>query len=80
MFAFQKKNGMEISQMVKSAWVFKNLLNWRAGIEAVISFLKRCFGMRVAMWKGFGGFKKYVRSAVCSYNFVVLARHELSRC
>ena len=75
---FPLKNGMEMSKMVKSAWVFKKLLNWRSGIEAVISFLKRCFGMKLATWKGHDGFKKYVRSAVCAYNFVVLARHELS--
>ncbi len=75
---FPEKKGMKILKMVKSAWVFKNLLNWRAGIEAVISFLKRCFGMRVAYWKGHDGFKRYVKNAVCAYNFVVLARHELS--
>lgn len=74
---FPKKCGLEITDMVKSSWVYKNLLNWRAGIEAVISFLKRCFGMRVATWKGFDGYKKYVRSAVASFNFIVLARHEM---
>ena len=75
---FPAKKGMKVLKMVKSTWVFKKLLNWRAGIEAIISFLKRCFGMRVATWKGHDGFKKYVRSAVCAYNFIVLARHELS--
>ena len=62
---FPEKAGMKVSQMVKSSWVFKRLLNWRAGIEAIVSFLKRCFGMRIAMWRGFNGFKRYVRSAVC---------------
>ena len=74
---FPEKKGMKMLEMVKSAWVFKKLLNWRAGIEGIISFLKRCFGMRVATWKGHDGFKRYVRGAVCAYNFVVLARHEL---
>ena len=27
---FPEKKGMKILKMVKSAWVFKNLLNWRA--------------------------------------------------
>ena len=54
---FPAKKGMKVSKMVKSSWVFKKLLNWRAGIEAVVSFLKRCFGMRVATWKGHDGFK-----------------------
>lgn len=74
---FPKKCGMEITEMVKSSWVYNNLLNWRAGVEAVISFLKRCFGLRRAMWSGFDGYKKYIRSSVAAYNLVVLARHEL---
>jgi IS5 family transposase len=44
---FPNKCKMKITDMVKSSWVYKNLLNWRAGIEAVISFLKRCFGIWV---------------------------------
>ena len=75
---FPKTCNMKITDMVKSSWVYKNLLNWRAGVEAVISFLKRCFGLSKATWSGFDGYKQYVRSGVVSYNLVVLARHELS--
>lgn len=75
---FPKKCNMEITDMVKSSWVYKKLLNWRAGIEAVISFLKRCFGMTRASWKGFDGFKKYIRNGVATFNLIVLARHELA--
>jgi IS5 family transposase len=75
---FPKKCNMEITEMVKSSWVYDKLLNWRAGIEAVISFLKRCFGMRMANWHGFDGFKKYVRNGVATFNLIVLARHELA--
>ena len=32
MSAFQKKCNMKITDMVKSSWVYENLLNWRAGI------------------------------------------------
>lgn len=74
---FPKKCNMKVTDMVKSSWVYEKLLNWRAGIEAVISFLKRCFGMRMANWHGFDGFKKYVRNGVATYNLIVLARHEL---
>lgn len=73
---FPKRCRMKITDMVKSSWVYKKLLNWRAGIEGIISFLKRCFGMGRANWKGFDGFKKYVRSSVAAFNFVILARHE----
>lgn len=75
---FPKTCNMKITDMVKSSWVYKNLLNWRAGVEAVISFLKRCFGLSRATWSGFSGYKQYVRSGIASYNLVVLARLELS--
>lgn len=75
---FPKRCNMKITEMVKSSWVYKNLLKWRAGIEAVISFLKRCFGLGRATWSGFEGYKKYVRCGVATYNFVVLARHEMT--
>jgi transposase, IS5 family len=75
---FPKTCNMKITDMVKSSWVYKNLLNWRAGIEAVISFLKRCFGLSRATWSGFTGYKRYIRSGVTAYNLVVLARLELS--
>ena len=75
---FPKLCNMKITDMVKSSWVYKNLLDWRAGVEAVISFLKRCFGLSRATWSGFDGYKQYVRSGIASYNLVVLARMELS--
>jgi IS5 family transposase len=40
--------------MVKSSWVYKKLKNFRAGIEANISALKRAFGLSAvagADWK-----------------------------
>lgn len=74
---FPKRCNMKITEMAKSEWVYEKLLKWRAGIEAVISFLKRCFGLSKANWKGFDGFKKYVRSGMASYNLVVLARLEM---
>ncbi len=75
---FPKTCNMKITDMVKSSWVYKNLLNWRAGIEGIISFLKRCFGLSRATWSGFDGYKQFVRSGIVAYNLVVLARLELS--
>ena len=43
--AFAKKRGLSILDMAKSAWVYKTLRNFRAGIEAGISVLKRAFGL-----------------------------------
>ena len=75
--AFSKKRGLAILDMVKSTWVYKQLKNFRAGIEANISALKRTFGLRRCNWSGWEGFQQYVWSAVVSYNLLVLARKKL---
>lgn len=72
--AFSKKRGLKVLDMVKSNWVYKQLRNFRAGIEANISTLKRSFGLRRCNWTGWEGFKQYVWSSVVSYNLLVLAR------
>lgn len=72
--SFSKGKGLSILEMVKSSWVYKKLRNFRAGIEAVISCLKRAFGLSRCPWSGWDGFTRYVRSAVFSYNLLVLAR------
>jgi len=73
--AFHKKCGLKISEMVKSAWVFKRLRNFRAGIEGCISALKRAFGLERCTWRGRAGFDSYVWSCVVAFNAIVLARH-----
>ena len=72
MFAFARKRGLSVLDMVKSHWVFKKLRNFRAGIEANISRLKRAFGLARCTWSGWPGFKQYVWSAIVSYNLLVL--------
>ena len=74
---FGKPCGMKITDMVKSTWVFNKLRNWRAGIEGIISFLKRGYGLGVCNWKGFSGFCCYVKSAIVTYNLTIMARYEL---
>lgn len=75
---FAKKRGLTVFAMAKSAWVYKKLRNFRAGIEAGISVLKRAFGLDRCTWKGWEGFGRYVWSSIVSYNLLVLARTELS--
>jgi IS5 family transposase len=75
--AFAKRKGLSVLEMVKSNWVYKQLRNFRAGIEANISRLKRCFGLCRCDWTGWMGFQKYVWSALVSYNFLVLARRKM---
>ncbi len=72
--AFHKKRGLEILDMAKSLWVYRKLRNFRAGIEASISYLKRCFGLSRCNWKGLEHFKSYVWSSVVTHNLVMMAR------
>jgi IS5 family transposase len=72
--SFAKRRGLSVLEMVKSTWVYKKLRNFRAGIEANISVLKRAFGLTRCTWTGWGGFVKYVRSAIFAYNLLTLAR------
>jgi IS5 family transposase len=71
---FAKKRGLSVAAMVKSPWVFRVLRNFRAGIEANISVLKRAFGMDRCTWSGWEGFLSYVWNAVIAYNLAVMAR------
>ena len=70
---FAKKRGLSILDMAKSSWVYKKLRNFRAGIEAGISTLKRAFGLDRCTWSGWEGFKRYVWSSIVSYNLLVIA-------
>ena len=63
-----------IEDMVRSRWVYRKLRNFRAGIEADISCLKRAYGLARCTWRGLGHFRAYVWSAVVAYNLALLAR------
>ncbi len=70
---FTKKRGLKVLDMVKSHWVYKKLRRFRAGIEAIISAMKRAFGLDRCTWKGWDGFKQYVWSSIAAFNLQVLA-------
>ena len=72
--AFSKKKGLKVEQMAKSEWVYRKLRNFRAGVEAGISCLKRAYGLTRCTWKKLAGFKAYVWSAVVTHNLVVFSR------
>ena len=72
--AFHKKSGLRIEDMVRSRWVYRKLRNFRAGIEAGISCLKRAYGLARCTWRGLDHFKAYVWSSVVAYNLALLAR------
>jgi IS5 family transposase len=71
---FHKKRGLKVEDMAKSPWVYRKLRNFRAGIEAGISCLKRAFGLSRCTWRGLEHFKSYVWSCVVSHNLALLGR------
>ena len=74
---FAKKRGLEAEQMCRSAWVYKRLRRFRAGIESGISWLKRCFGLDRCTWKSLRSFQSYVWACIVSANLMTLARKQL---
>jgi len=72
--AFHKKNGITLREMGIQEKTLKKLKNFRAGIEANISELKRAFGAGKALWKGESGFAAFVWASVISYNLAHLVR------
>lgn len=76
--AFSKARSLPITDMVRSSWVYKKLRDFRAGIEATISFLKRVFGLDRCTWRSLPSFKSYVWSSIVTFNLLVIARHELA--
>jgi len=76
--AFHKKRGLAVEDMVKSRWVYRKLRNFRAGIEAGISCLKRAYGLARCTRRGLDHFKTYIWSAVVAHNLVLFARLKLA--
>jgi IS5 family transposase len=72
--AFHKKAGLNIEDMVRSRWIYRKLRNFRAGIEAGISCLKRAYGLARCTWRGLSHFRAYVWSSVVAYNLALFAR------
>ncbi len=75
---FSKKRGLEVSDMTKSTWVYKRLRDFRAGIEGMISFLKRSLGLTRCTWRGLTSFKAYAWSSVVTANLLLMARRMLA--
>src|SRR6185436_936861 len=72
--AFHKKGALRIEDMVRSRWVYRKLRNFRAGIEAGISCLKRAYGLARCTWRGLDHFRAYVWSSVVAYNLALFTR------
>lgn len=75
---FAKKRGLQVEDMCRSQWVYNRLRRFRAGIEAGISWIKRCFGFARCTWKGLRSFKSYVWTSIVSANLLTIARKQLA--
>ena len=71
---FHKKRGLAVAAMASSDWVYRKLRNFRAGIEAGISCLKRAYGLARCTWRGRRRFEAYVWSSVVAHNLALFAR------
>ena len=72
--AFSKKRGIAVDEMTRSPRIFRALRNFRAGVEAVISRLKRGFGLDRCDWRSFVSFKAYIWGSVVAANLLIIAR------
>jgi len=72
--AFHKKKGLSIEAMTRQRWLYYKLKRFRAGIEAGISYLKRCFGLSRCNWKGLAHYRTYVWSSIFTHNLIVFGR------
>ena len=71
---FNRGGGLEIEDMARSRWVYRQLTRFRAGIESTVSFLKRALGWTRCTWRSLCSFKSYVWSSAVSANLLTLAR------
>ncbi len=72
--AFHKPVGLTVAEMTGDEWLFKELRNFRAGIEAGISYLKRCFGLKRIFWKGWDRFCASIHLTIFTHNLIRWAR------
>jgi len=72
---FHKRRSLTIEEMTGGDhWLYRELRNFRAGIEAGISYLKRCFGLKRVYWKGWEHFCASIWASIFAHNLVRLAR------
>lgn len=75
--SFAKKGNIDVLQGVSSRKQHKKLQRFRAGVEGIISFTKRCFGFDRCLWRGYSSFQAYAWASVLSTNLLLLARQTM---
>lgn len=72
--SFAKKGSIDVLAGVCSPKQHKKLQRFRAGVEGIISFAKRCFGFSRCLWRGYRSFQAYAWATVVSTNLLLWAR------
>jgi IS5 family transposase len=72
--AFAKKGSIDVLESVRSPAQHKKLQRFRAGVEGIISFTKRCFGFGRCLWRGYRSFQAYAWVSVLATNLLLIAR------
>jgi hypothetical protein len=62
--SFTGKGNIEVLEGVSSRKRHKKLQRFRAGVEGIISFTKRCFGFDRCTWRGYHSFQAYAWASV----------------
>ena len=77
--SFSKRVGKALAFLLPSQAVHRMLMRFRAGIEGVISTLKRAVGLGRCLWKGWESFQSYVWASVVAHNLKTLTRLVVER-
>lgn len=75
---FAAKGSIDVLEGVRSPEQYRKLHRFRAGVEGIISFTKRCFGLGRCLWRGYSSFQAYAWASVISTNLLLFARHTMS--
>jgi IS5 family transposase len=73
---FSKTQGISVEEMAGDEKTFRSLRHFRAGIEATISFLKRCVGWTRCAWRSLRSFAAYTWASVVTANLLLIARRQ----
>lgn len=76
--SFAKKGSIDVLPGARSPKMYKKLQRFRAGVEGIISFTKRCFGFDRCTWRGYRSFHAYAWASVLCTNLLLMARRTMA--
>lgn len=77
--SFSKRVGQALRDLLPDRAMQKLLFKFRAGVEGIVSALKRGVGLARCLWKGWESFQSYVWSSIVAHNLKMLTATERKR-